>query len=332
VLSSGEGGEPIVSEYAGLCRITCPGNSDTYVSFPFMRPAADFGAVVSVAGNTAQLRGPGPWQNNQWVYNGASQSNTYFLWFRSGPLAGSSFTITANDADRVTLDLQGSTLNAVQFGDSVAIVPYWTLATFFRDHAALSSPSPAARNSEVLLPEVSGSGTNLSSAAIYYFYDDNWRKVGDGLAPRNDDVILSDMYVIVRQNTGASMVVTTEGAVLPGRWRVEVRRDPAAAQDTLAALPRPAGVSLAGSGLMSSGAFRASSAAARLDELFLFDNSTVSRNKSASSAYYYLDTWRKIGDGTADHGGDAVFQPGTGTVLRAGAGGESALWSNDPAY
>ena len=334
VVTSGPGGESIVSEYAGLLRVTCLGNSDTYLSNPFTRPPAELGAVTSVNGNLVQLRGPAAWQANQWVYASVTQSNTYFLLIRSGQLAGDIYTITANDSDKVTLDLQGNSLATLQAGDAVAIIPYWTIGTLFEAGEGVNtSSSPSVRNTEVLIPEVSGAGTNLSSASIYYFYSGNWRRVGQGTVVHNDSVVLPDMYVIVRHNVSTPTTVTLEGAVLPGRARIDIRRNASSRQDNLVALARPLSLNLGEAGLINSGAFRASSSSTvRLDELFLFDNAVASRNKSAASAYYYLNGgWRKVGDGSVDHTADYAFQPGAGFVLRSGAGA-NAVWTNDATY
>ncbi|HEV8543207.1 MAG TPA: TIGR02597 family protein, partial [Verrucomicrobiae bacterium] len=157
-------GTNVVSELAGVQHLTFLGDSDTMFSVPFLRPAAELGAVVSVSANSIRLRGAPEWQPNQWTYVAGIQTNTYFLLFRSGSHEGESYTITANTADTLTLDLQGVALDGVAAGDRVAIVPYWTLGTVFPGGTGVnSSPTPGNRLTEIFLPDISGVGVNLSA-------------------------------------------------------------------------------------------------------------------------------------------------------------------------
>ncbi len=335
VVSSANGGGQILSEPVGLCRLTLPGSSDTLLSIPFLRPAGDLGAVVAVSNNTVQVQGPANWLAGQWAYASGSQSNTYFMLIRSGAVAGDYYTVTGNTSNTLTLDLEGGTLTGLQPGDSIALIPYWTLGTLFHGGAGVNpSPSPGNRQTELLFPSLGSTGINLSAGATYYFWNGAWRQVGQGATIKNDDVIVPDMYLIVRQNVNTNTTVTTEGAVLTGRLRSLVRRNPGSQQDNLLALPRPLNVSLIDSGLISSGAFRASpSPGGRIDELLVFDNSVIGQNKSAAGTYYYWNgAWRKVGFGATDHGADAVFAPGVGVIIRSGSGTTNAIWANDPTY
>jgi uncharacterized protein (TIGR02597 family) len=121
---------------------------------------------------------------------------------------------------------------------------------------------------------------------------------------------------------------------VPGKLRMPVRRLAGGKQDNLIALARPTAVSLDASGLVSSGAFRASAfPGSRLDELLIIDNSTAGKNKSAAATYYYWNgAWRKVGGGSTNVGSDLVFVPGTGVILRSGAGETSAVWENSPGF
>lgn len=106
-------------------------------------------------------------------------------------------------------------------------------------------------------------------------------------------------------------------------------------QDNFVALTRPAVVTLNDSGLVQSGAFLASiTTFNRTDELFVFDNSAVGKNKGPVATYYYFDgAWRKFGSND-DFGNEPVFTPGTGVIIRKNstAGGVSSFWLNQPGY
>jgi uncharacterized protein (TIGR02597 family) len=323
VSTVGELGGTVSSEYAGFSRLTLLGNSDTFVSIPFSRPPQDFGAVLSVSGNVVQLRGSPGWSANEWVYNFPTQTNAHYMLIRSGAMNGEYFTITGNTADSLIVDVEGGSLSQLAAGDSIAIVPYWTFGTIFPGGQGVrESTSPAIRDSEVLLANVQGTGLNFSAGATYYFYAGSWRKAGQGSVARNDDVILPNMYFIVRHNVSGDTTLTTEGLMLAGKSHIQIRRQAGAAQDNSIALDRPFALSLNSSDLIESGTMRASpSQTSHLDELLVFDNTAVRKNKSAAASYYYWNgAWRKIGAGSANVGTDIVFTPGAGVILRSGAG------------
>jgi len=67
--------------------------------------------------------------------------------------------------------------------------------------------------------------------------------------------------------------------------------------------------------------------------LMVFDNAATSRNKSAIGSYYFSGGfWRKLGTPGTDAGGDLVFQPGTGIIIRSGTASSGAIWLNAPNY
>jgi uncharacterized protein (TIGR02597 family) len=147
------------------------------------------------------------------------------------------------------------------------------------------------------------------------------------------------MYFIVRQNVSSGTTLTAEGAVLPGLFRLHIRRNIGSKQDNLLALARPTGISLSQSGLVdlsnpNAGAFRASASSAnKTDELMVFDNALIGRNKSAALSYYFSGGfWLKLGEPEADASGDLVFQPGSGIIIRSGTGTGEAIWTNAPNY
>ncbi|MCF7762221.1 MAG: TIGR02597 family protein [Verrucomicrobia bacterium] len=333
VLGGTQGG--VLSRLSGFYRLPLLGNSDTRVSIPFSRPEAAFAVVVSTANNVMTVRGAPPWTADQWVYQAGVQTNSYYLQIRSGTLEGEYHPIIGNGVNSVTLDLEGQSLPGLRSGDRVAIVPYWTLGTIFpAGESVYASPSPGNRQTEILMPDIGGVGINLSSAGTFYFWGGNWRMVGQGLNVFNDDVVLPDMYFIVRQNLAASTILTTHGTVLTSKWRVVLMSNSSGKQDNIVALPRPVEATLNESGLIESGAFSASQFAGnRTDELLVFDSAQVAKNQSASATYYYWNgAWREVGVGATDVGNEVVFAPGTGVIIRKAAGTGSVVWSNAANY
>ncbi len=107
-------------------------------------------------------------------------------------------------------------------------------------------------------------------------------------------------------------------------------------QDNAVALGFSGIVTLDGSNLVGSGAFRTSSSAIfHTDELYVFDNTAAGIKKSATAVYYhYNNGWRKVGAPvTSDFGTTAVFLPGTGVIVRKSGTGSTAAkayWTYTP--
>lgn len=328
-------GQTVNTEPSGFYQITCQGNSDTIVSIPFTRPIAASGLVQTASGNSLQASGSPGWAASQFVYAAGSQTNTYYVLMRSGTKEGYVYTVTANTANALTLDLSNADLSGINAGDRFAIIPYWTLGSVFPGGAGVNaSPSLGSRSTEVLMPNLSGSGINLSSSRTYYFHGGYWKQFGQGFANVNDDVLLPDSYFTVRHNISTATTVVAQGNVLTTKLSVPLLTSLSSKQDNAVAIPRPISVSLNNSDLISSGAFSSSpSFGSRTDELLVFDNTTVGKNKSSSATYFYFNNaWRKFGAGAADVGNDLVFTPGTGVIIRKAATGSSPAWVNSPTY
>lgn len=333
VVTTGPTGGQVRSELSGFSRLRLLGNSDTMLSIPFTRPAADIGVVLSASSDSVHIGYTGPWATNQWVYRGDTQSNTYALFIRSGLREGDFYTIVSNDWSTLKLDVAGNSLSGLAAGDAVAIIPYWTLGTIFPEGQAVhASAAPGTRATEILFPNLSGSGINLGTGRTYYFWNGSWRQVGQGVALKNDDVIPPDIFVWVRHNTPADTTLISQGNLLSTKLRLFLRRNSVGKQDNILAIPRLASFSLDESGLAQDQIVRSSSSPGdRLDELLLFDNTIAAKNKSATATYYYWQgAWRKVGGGRIDAGRDKVFSPGIGVVLRLGPSGESLIWTNNP--
>jgi uncharacterized protein (TIGR02597 family) len=326
---------------AGFYKVDCLGNSDTIVSIPFTRPEAAIALVQSVTDNVVTVQNTPGWAEGQFVYVPVTQSNTYYLRFLSGPKEGSYYPIVDNTENTLTLNLAGDDISSVTNGSRLAVIPYWTLATAFPDGRGVipSTSQIFNRKTEILIPDFSGTGINLSARATYYFYKPagsptgTWYKHGDLDNGKDDEVLLPDVYFIVRHNNSpVGTVFTAYGSVSLSKLNIPVLAQPSAAQDNFVALARPASITLDESGLIESGAFQPSPSFSPTDQLFVFDNTTVAMNKSAAATYYYRDNaWRKFGDLFGDYGQTPVFTPGTGIIIRKAAGA-SANWVNSPGY
>lgn len=326
----------------GFVKTSALSNSDTRLSASLERSPVFTGAVASVAGSTINVSGTTGWTVDQFAVAAPAQPQPYFVRIVSGTKAGAYFTVVSNSTTALTVDLNGDTLAAVVAGDSVSVIPYWTLSSLLPASSAgtafETSTSAISRRTEVIFPDTNYVGVNPPSVGTYYFFNSAWRKVGSPATTSFDfQPILPDSYVIVR-NKAFTSTVTTLGSVVTANLQLILNSEAAVKQDNVVALQRPVPVSLNQSGLISSGAFTPStSAISRKDELLVFDDTATGINKSASATYYYFNSaWRKVGSpATTDFGNDTVFQPGTGVVIRKatnGVGPQTQVWTNTATY
>ncbi len=327
-LNSPEG----VTDIAGFINLSLLGNSDNFSSMPFVRPSAASLLVSSISGNVLNVTPAPAWTANQFVYASGTQSNTYFARFTSGAAEGRIYPITANSSASVTLNLGNDDLSSVAADDSITIEPYWTLGTAFPNGTGVNaSPTVGNRNTEILTPDQTSSGINLSATKVYFFNAGIWKQVGQGPANHNDDTIQPNSYIVVRHNVATNTTVFAAGVVVSTKLAVTLRTQFDVRQDNAVGLIRPLAVSLDASGLISSGAFLPSPLpGSRTDELLTFDNTVASRNKSASVVYYYWNNaWREVGLGSADVGAN-LLQPGGGFLIRKATNNATADWTNAP--
>lgn len=319
----------------GLCgftRLALPGNSDSIVAVPFTRPAAGGGLVQGAAGSVITAQGTTGWAAHQFEYVAGTQADTFYVLVLSGTLEGASYRITGNTATTVTVDAQGDNLSALAAGTRFAVIPYWTLGTLFpQGRGVNASVAGQAHASEVFFPDVNAAVINPAPARTFFFQDGRWM---EGEAIADDVVIPPSIHLTVRHNVAAATELLCAGEVITTKLRVPIVAKAAAKHDNFLGLQRPNNVTLAASELITSGAFQASpSVGVHTDELLVFNNATVQKNKSAAAIYFYWNNaWRKTGAGAATFDATQIFTPGTGFIIRKNAGASSPIWTNAPGY
>jgi uncharacterized protein (TIGR02597 family) len=334
--------QSVTTESVGFNKITCLANSDTIVGVPLRKqgsistkltatPSATTGNVTLTLANTE-----------------LPTLAKHFLKFNSGNRDGRWYDILSNTASTVTIDLNGDNLDGVLSGDSVLIAEYWTLDTLFppaqattnpatTGHAIVASSSVLSRKTELLLPNLTGQGTNLAPSATYYITSNVWKKFGDTTRPSFGDVILyPDNYFIVRHNSTVtqSTVFKSIGEIEAKNFSIFLSTRASGKQDNFIGLPRPVAVKLVDLGLDETAFVNSPSTLARKDELLVFNNDAAIRNKAPSATYYRLAAgWRKFNDGSTDHN-NTTIPAGAGFLIRkaATATGASVLWKNTSAY
>lgn len=331
--SQNAGAQNATTTPVGAINLSPRPNSDTVMSVPLNRPSVFSGAIASISGSVVTISGSPGWSTNEFVYTAGTQSNTYYLSFADGAKQGMFYTISANTANSVTLDLSGDDIAAIAPGTKVSITPYWTFGTLFPGGAGVSTTSVhGTHQTEILLPDPTAVGINKAPTATYYYYtgtNPGWRKVGGGLSTvKNDDILYPDSYFIYRQRNSTQNTVQVTGDVQMSAFATPIGNISAnVAQDNYIAFPVASSLTLAQTKLYESGAFAGSSLhGTRVDQLFVFDNSPSATgiNKSPTQTYYYYTGtnpgWRLVGGGlTTVRDNDVVFQPGQGIIIRRGA-------------
>ncbi len=335
----------------GYVSQTCKANSDTIVGVPLRQSSVGAGAL-SVNPDTSTIPGsailtlsgtPGFTVN--------AFANTHYAKFKDGPAAGQWFVITANTASSLTVNLNGATLSAVST-NALAVLKFWTLAELINPATATTDPltTPNAivaslstalggRRTEVLIPSLSGVGTNLAPTVAYFIHGGIWKKAGAGNTDFGTDQLWPDSYVIIRNPAAvtADTKYTIAGEVEPNEFDYPLATQSAIKQDNYISLIRPIDVSLNGLGLANTTAFLASTSTAlggRRDELLVFDNAAAARNKAPSASYFvHAGIWKKAGGGNTDFGTD-VIPAGQGFIIRKyqSGTGETFNWNNTPTY
>ena len=329
----------------GFTTTSCLASSDTIIGLPVTRTAEYSGSIVSIAGNVITMSGSPGWTANQFVYAAGTQAKTYYVLLGANtsptnPKEGSFYTITANSTNTLTVNLNGDDLSSVPANTQLTIIPYWTLGTVFpaadSSVSFITTTQVFSRQTEILLPDTSSVGFNLPPPFTYFFYNGAWRLVGTDLAiSRNDDVMSPGDYFTVR-NKATATALTSLGGVLMKKITNPLATSASSKQDNFVSLLRPVDVKLTDLGLITSGAFTATTQLFnRKDELFTFDNSQTGINKGVAATYfYYSGAWRKVGqDITSDFGTDTI-PLGSGFIIRkaVAAGGPTAFWVNDKTY
>lgn len=227
-------------------------------------------------------------------------TEAHFALVTSGTDAGQFYTITANTATTITLDLNGATGPAA--ADTYKVVPYWTLDTLFPAGAGVgASANPYAPSSVVFTNDLGATGVNLATSASYMYIDQatsdsnflsgaGWYDATNPFGGLVGGTALSpETYVVIRNLSGADNDVVVSGEVPTDVVGTPVGRIGASAQDNKLVNPYPAAMTLNQSGLAAQGVVDPSSNPyAPGDQVFVF-GATTSTNPASSAAYMYID-------------------------------------------
>jgi uncharacterized protein (TIGR02597 family) len=326
----------------GFMTIALPVGSDTIVAAPLTKPPVFQGGVTTLSNFTVTFS-PSPGF-------GSFTTLPHYVQASTGSQAGIIFDVATNDSNSITLVNNGITPTGLSNGVSVKVIPYWTLSQLFpiTDQTVSFTPSGStvpSRRTQILTPNVVGTGINRSPSSTYFFATNTdatnpafsyWRSTATGTNNVNDTPILPDSYFTVRNttNSATNLSVTIAGNVNTGAMAVQLDSIGTTANDNYVSLGRPTDITLNNLGLIASGAFLQSASAtvpARRDQLFVISNSIIGFNKSPSVTYYYVTNagWRSTAAGTNDVGND-VISSAIGYIIRKASNNPAGtqLWTN----
>ncbi len=305
------------------------GQSDALLTVPFTQPSVASLVVSSVTGSGVTVSGG---------LTGGAYANTFFVRFTSGNGAGLWSTITTNTTNSITF-ADTTILSSISAGDSFVIYPHETLGTTFPDSLVNvsfeASPSAFSRRTEVLIPNTTAIGINKPAAATYFYFNNEWRRVGAApTAVFNDTVLPPQQYFVLRNGGSNPLKVLTSGQ--PDSVPVaRLLTRSAQTNDIAAGAGYPVQLSLAQLELGGTPAFETStSVISRKDELLVFNNNTTGINKPASATYFYFNgAWRRVGASPATSFDNELLTPGSALLIRKASGTPGTfLWSQQAPY
>jgi uncharacterized protein (TIGR02597 family) len=309
------------SDPVGFVSKTVPANSDATLSASVSRPAAYTGAIASLPdASTIQVSGTPGWTVNNFVTSGS-----HYCLIASGARAGMFATITANSSNTVTLafvnqDLGSTTGDKVLPGDTIKIIPYWTLSTLLPDATKPGGFVP--NQSTVLLFSRDQAGSNQSASHVYTLYSTfGWY---DGGTLSDNQIVYPDESFIVRSPSGAAVPIVQTGVVPMSPFRTVLNNEtPNVDQDTRITTGVPVPVALK--------TFMDVGALGDQDKVLIFDDAAVGKNKSATSVFTYY-----AGFGWYDGGTNVdnyQIQPSQGIIYRKlGSNTNPLLVTYKPSY
>jgi uncharacterized protein (TIGR02597 family) len=332
----------------GVMSYAIPANTDVLMSSPLHRDAVFTGPIVSVSGSQINVGGSPAWTPNQFAYVQGTQPNTYYVQVLTGTMRGAYFTVTANTASQLTVDLNGETLAALTSSDRVSVIPYWTLSTLFPVGGGFPGSPSFTPVTEVQFVSLNGVGTNLATTDIFFYYTGTaaggagWRRSGSPPTTKFDNTIfLPDAPYRIRNRSSVINLSHLGNAPVAGHRTTVGTLAPSRIQDNFVTLMSAADTTLANSGLISSGAFAGSPSFTPVDTLLVFNNQAPGLNKAPSSLYfYYTGTaaggpgWRKSGSPPTTLFNNEVLKSQDGFIIRKASSSSPQLssWSYVPTY
>ena len=320
----------VETDPVGYVTTTAANGSDTFIGLSLSN-APDFSGSASdvtgsVVSTTSTLVAD--------AYNG-----THYLLFTTGAQEGQWYEIADTTTNSVDLGVDVAALGATA-ANEFKIIKFWTLGELFPTASTFAaSPNLFLPVGTLLVNNLEGAGTNLSSLASYFYHDGTsgfkdagWYQVGT-LADAGTVQLSPETYITVRNLSGSDFDITVSGSVPVDVIGTTVSAE-TFAQDNQLVNPYPSGLSLDNSGL-SAVVGASSNLFLPGDTVLLFETTGTTTNRSSSGSYFYHDGtsgfkdagWYQVGT-LADAGSVEIPTAGAFVVRKsAGASAEIVEWN-----
>jgi uncharacterized protein (TIGR02597 family) len=340
-LTGGLTGATVYSPVVGFLKFDCPADSDTVVSVPF-HPTPRWAGRLSAApsnpvGNVFRIA----LKDSPSFAAGELTTTPHFLFCRdaTGP-EGRHFLITNHASDSVDISASAPELSGLTTDSQVSVIPAWTLDTLFPAATQTTlhpstGPLATQRVSELLFFDQSTAGTSLAPNRRFYVTSGGWFEVGS-FAAAGSTVIAPGQPFLIRHPAGvAATTFVPNQQVYGGKVTLAIPVANGKARDTMVSLPRPVALTLAQLDFAPGDFIESPSTdpGDREDQLLVYDNSQIERNK-LPAATYYRSGGQWLRSGTNAVSDSVTIEPSAGLLLRKAAGGADlvVLWKNAPTY
>lgn len=280
----------------GYVTVGVPANADTTITPGLIKSPVFSGVTTSVNGSELTVTG---------ITSGAfvSPNPQTYVQVTSGSLSGMIFPVTANSASTITVDSGATSLQSMGFvaGNSIKVIPYWTLNTLFPLGNGVGTTADALNPSSfVMVSDYQGTGPNRASGKLYFYCTGDselglpagWYDNADPFAGAvNDTIIDPTIQYTIRSVSSAQVVITGEVPTSQVSTEIVTSNN---ANDNYMAVPFPVDISLQDSGLQSVIA-GTSDALNPTEFVFVYDDASEGFNKSASAAYFYCTGDAELG-------------------------------------
>ena len=279
--------QSVTTAPVGAVSTSVNASSDQKIGVTLLRPALYSGAVQSVSSGTVTASGA--------VASLGSESK--FLKFTTGALAGQWFVLTGSTASTLTVAENLATLGAVA-ADKFEVRPFWTLATLLPNGGGLPvSADPFDPTSLVLVNDPQSTGINLASSGSFFYHDGSsgflsagWYNGDGSLAEANTSVLSPEVHLTYRNGTASAVSIVNVGDVPVTKVANTIVSRAAGDQDNLVYNPYPASITLANSGLTSNQVVAASADVFNPgDQVLVYGPGNNGVNPAATLSYFYHD-------------------------------------------
>lgn len=329
----------VTTDAVGVMKTTVSSSSDVRLGVPLTQAPLFEGKVSSVSGSVVSFGVSLPSFGGQGVYLKVSSDSSS----PNGGIEGKWFTIEDSSSSSITV-AENLASFGLESGDSVQVVPFWTLDTLFPEGGQFPKTSDVfSPNSFLILSDVLYQGINPGSGGLFIYHDGSqgdagWYNADDlGAGLVGDTVVSPESFVTARNGSSEAVALTIAGSVPSSQVQSDIVSRSAGRQDNLVYNPYPKEVSLANSNLVSSGAFSPSSDVfLPTDILYVYETTISGFNPAPTKSLIYHDGsqgaagWYDLDDLAAGTVDSFELEPGVALVIRRGQGSDSVVSWNPP--